>query len=175
MKYKTKRKPTAKQPNEGITYPEPSSNPTVLRETMANTFGSATISYFGSPLGDLAIALERIQNGIPFAEFEELATKLGLTQEEMARKIGISIPTLFRRRTANRPLDSEHSDRLMRFQRLFELTLQLFDGNEQAAADWLRRPEPALGYLKPLDAAETEAGAREVEKIIGRLEYGELT
>jgi len=118
--------------------------------------------------------LDRIRDGIPLVEFEKLATKLGLTQEEFGRKIGISVPTLSRRKRADTPLDSEHSDRLLRFQRLFEQTVALFDGNEIHAQGWLRTAEPALGNLKPIEVAETEAGAREVEKVLGRLEYGEL-
>jgi len=119
--------------------------------------------------------LDRIREGIPLAEFESLAVKLGLTQEEFGRKIGISVPTLSRRKKSDSPLDPEHSDRLLRFQRLFDQAVKLFDGNEAHAREWLRTPEPALGNLEPSEVAETEAGAREVEKVLGRLEYGELT
>jgi len=119
--------------------------------------------------------LDRIREGIPLAEFEALAVKLGLTQEEFGRKIGISVPTLSRRRKSDSPLDPEHSDRLLRFQRLFDQAVKLFDGNEVHAREWLSTPEPALGNLEPSEVAETEAGAREVEKVLGRLEYGELT
>jgi putative toxin-antitoxin system antitoxin component (TIGR02293 family) len=127
------------------------------------------------PNGMLNETLERIKKGIPLTEFAQLTTRLGLTQEEFAKKIGISVPTLFRRKRAASPLDPDHSDRLMRFQRLLNKAIELFDGDEAAARDWLNRSEPALGYQKPLDVAETEAGAREVEIILGRLEYGELT
>lgn len=119
--------------------------------------------------------LDRIRKGIPLAEFEALAVKLGLTQEEFGRKIGISVPTLSRRKKSDSPLDPEHSDRLLRFQRLFDQAVKLFDGNEAHAREWLRTPEPALGNLEPNEVAETETGAREVEKVLGRLEYGELT
>jgi len=160
------------------TYPEIQSDPPVLREALANAVEEFPFSTHNEPYSitlPLRATLDRIHNGIPVREFEELAEKLGLTQDEMARKIGISIPTLFRRRTANRPLDPDHSDRLMRFQRLFGIAIELFDGNETYAREWLKRPERALGNLRPIDVAETEAGAREVEKVIGRLEYGVLT
>jgi putative toxin-antitoxin system antitoxin component (TIGR02293 family) len=119
--------------------------------------------------------LDRIREGIPLAEFESLAVKLGLTQEEFGRKIGISVPTLSRRKKRASPLGPEHSDRLLRFQRLFDQAVKLFEGNEAHAREWLRTPEPALGNLEPSEVAETEAGAREVEKVLGRLEHGELT
>jgi putative toxin-antitoxin system antitoxin component (TIGR02293 family) len=119
--------------------------------------------------------LERIRNGIPLSEFNELTQRLGLTKEDFARKIGISAPTLSRRKKTHTPLDPEHSDRLMRYDRLYSKAVELFDGNEADARAWLHREEPALDYHKPIDVAETEAGAREVENVIGRLEYGELT
>jgi putative toxin-antitoxin system antitoxin component (TIGR02293 family) len=119
--------------------------------------------------------IERIQKGIPLAEFNALTVRLGLTKEDFSRKIGVSAATLSRRKKTHAPLDPEHSDRLVRFQRLFDQAVQLFDGNEANARAWLNSPARALNFQKPFDVAETEAGAREVENVIGRLEYGVLT
>jgi putative toxin-antitoxin system antitoxin component (TIGR02293 family) len=44
--------------------------------------------------------------------------------------------------------------------------------NRQKALRWLQSPNPALGGLSPLHAAETSEGWREVEDILGRIEYG---
>jgi putative toxin-antitoxin system antitoxin component (TIGR02293 family) len=123
----------------------------------------------------LTPALERISKGIPISEFNALIVRLGLTKEDFARKIGVSAATLSRRKKTQAPLDPEHSDRLMRFQRLFEKAVELFDGNEDTARNWLSRPARALNFQKPFDVADTETGAREVENLIGRLEYGVLT
>jgi putative toxin-antitoxin system antitoxin component (TIGR02293 family) len=48
----------------------------------------------------------------------------------------------------------------------------LFEGDRDAAADWLTRPQPALGGAVPLELAKTGLGTREVEALIGRLEHG---
>jgi putative toxin-antitoxin system antitoxin component (TIGR02293 family) len=64
---------------------------------------------------------------------------------------------------------------LVRFARLFRLATELYDGDEEAAREWLRKPAPALDGETPLDHADTEAGAREVEVLIGRLEHGVYT
>ena len=95
--------------------------------------------------------------------------------EALAKKVGISAATLSRRRQSRQPLDAGHSDRLIRFARLFRLAVDLYDGNEAAARRWLTTPARALGGQTPLDFADTEAGAREVENLIGRLEYGVYT
>jgi putative toxin-antitoxin system antitoxin component (TIGR02293 family) len=37
---------------------------------------------------------------------------------------------------------------------------------------WLNSPNHGLGGRTPLQMAQTEAGSREVENLIGRLEHG---
>ncbi|MGV3772845.1 MAG: antitoxin Xre/MbcA/ParS toxin-binding domain-containing protein, partial [Verrucomicrobiales bacterium] len=68
-------------------------------------------------------------------------------------------------------LDREESDRVVRFARLFGLAVQVMESTEAARA-WLNSPQYGLGGATPLDYAETEWGAREVEELLGRIEYG---
>jgi len=56
--------------------------------------------------------------------------------------------------------------------RLTDMAVQLFEGDIAAARAWLARPAPELGGESPLAASRTEAGLREVEAFIGRLEHG---
>lgn len=114
----------------------------------------------------------RILAGLPVEEFDTLREMLDLTVEEMARKIGVSTATLSRRRAKDDPLDRDHSDRLMRYARLYWLSVGLFDGDTATGRSWLKRPAMALGGHTPLEFAETEMGAREVEDLIGRVEHG---
>jgi putative toxin-antitoxin system antitoxin component (TIGR02293 family) len=90
----------------------------------------------------------------------------------MARKIGISVATLSRRRQHREPLDPAHGDRIMRYARLYWLAVELHDGDATTARAWLRRPAVALKGRLPVDFAESETGAREVEYLIGRIEHG---
>lgn len=120
-------------------------------------------------------AAARVKAGLPVAEFDALRELLGLSVERLADKIGISIATLSRRRRSRQPLDAGRGDRLLRFARLFRLAAELHGGDEAAARDWLRKPARALDGETPLDHADTEAGAREVESLIGRLEHGVYT
>ena len=69
-------------------------------------------------------------------------------------------------------MTSGESDRLLRTARLFRLAVDLFDGDRQAARQWLQTPKRALGGATPLDHAATEVGAREVEDLVGRAEHG---
>jgi len=128
----------------------------------------ANAAYAENPAG----LVERILAGLPVEEFDSLREMLGLNVDQMASKIGISPATLSRRRAKKQPLDRDHSDRLMRYARLYWLAVDFFEGDMQAARDWLGSPARGLGGRSPLEFAETEMGAREVEDLIGRLEHG---
>lgn len=111
-----------------------------------------------------------IRAGLPMVEFKALQELLGLGAEELAGHLAISRSTLIRRRKSRR-LDTQESDRLLRYARLYaraEATL----GDPAAARQWLKSPARALAYESPLHFAETEAGAREVENLLGRIEHG---
>lgn len=128
----------------------------------------------GDPL-PAGVAAARVRAGLPIADFDDVRALLGLTVEDLAARIGISIATLSRRRRGRQALDAAHGDRLLRFARLFRLAAALHDGDEEAARAWLVKPARALDGATPLDHAGTEIGAREVEDLIGRLEHGVYT
>lgn len=111
-----------------------------------------------------------IRAGLPMVEFEALQDLLGLGAEQLAGHLGISRSTLVRRRKARR-LDMQESDRLLRYARLYARAEEALGGAE-SACEWLRTPARALGYVSPLEFAETEAGARETENLLGRIEHG---
>jgi putative toxin-antitoxin system antitoxin component (TIGR02293 family) len=79
--------------------------------------------------------------------------------------------TLTRRKRDGRFLPDE-SDRLLRASRLFGKTLELFEGDREAATHWLTSPQIGLGGAVPMNLAKTELGTREIETLIGRLEHG---
>jgi putative toxin-antitoxin system antitoxin component (TIGR02293 family) len=128
----------------------------------------AQAAYAEDPAG----MVERILAGLPVEEFDSLREMLGLSVDQMALKIGISVATLSRRRARKQPLDRDHSDRLMRYARLYWLAVDFFEGDTRTAREWLASPARGLAGRSPLEFAETEMGAREVEDLIGRLEHG---
>lgn len=122
------------------------------------------------PMRGVEEVVERIQAGLPMSEFEALRSLLDLSGEEMAEKLAISRSTLARRKKSGR-LDREESDRLVRFARLYARALEVL-GDEEGARVWLKTPARGVGFVPPLTFAETETGAREVEDLLGRIEYG---
>lgn len=75
-----------------------------------------------------------------------------------------------RRRKEGR-LQTDESERLFRIAALYDRAIEVLGDQERAEA-WLKAPQKALGMKTPLQYAETELGAREVENLLGRLEYG---
>ncbi len=112
-----------------------------------------------------------VSRGHPYEVCVALAAKLGLSENEVGALASIEPKTLARRRAEGkfRPLESE---RFARLARVFALTAEFFDGDENAARVWLLRERDVLRGLKPIEAASTEAGAREVERILTRLDHG---
>lgn len=114
--------------------------------------------------------VESVREGLDFAEFNALCQLLHVSEERLAGLLSMSRATLHRRKKAGR-LASAESDRLVRFARLLARAEDVF-ASRDAARSWLQEPAVAFQGEAPLDFADTETGAREVEDLLGRIEYG---
>jgi putative toxin-antitoxin system antitoxin component (TIGR02293 family) len=114
--------------------------------------------------------IQKIQKGLRFSELKTLQDTLDLPFEKLAAKLCISRSTLQRRKAAGR-LSPDESDKIVRYSRLVRQAADFFGDMEKARA-WLKHPQYGLGGAVPLDYARTEAGAREVEDLLGRMKYG---
>ncbi len=119
---------------------------------------------------ELSDLLASIEDGLPTLLLVEIEDRLDLTSEEMASLLGISPRTLERRRE-NGVLTSVESERLYRIVRLFRKAIDVFESEEEARR-WLKRPQMRLGEHVPLTIARLEPGAREAERLLGRIEHG---
>lgn len=114
--------------------------------------------------------VSKVREGLPFDEFHALQEMLGLTEEKMGSLLGMSRATLHRRKKTGF-LDRSESDRLVRYARILNCVAAFYQSHE-AAARWLRSPAAAFNGETPLDYADTEIGAREVEALVWRVENG---
>ena len=114
--------------------------------------------------------IDAIRGGLPASELETLRINLGVSMDTLASRLGISKATLHRRKAEGRLAPGE-SDRVLRLARLLGKAIEVME-SEQAARLWLTSPQVGLGGEVPLDYAKTEVGAREVEDLLGRIEYG---
>ena len=125
----------------------------------------------GFALTDTADVVRRIERGFAYEAVLRLRKRLDLPLEEVADYVRITPRTLSRRKDEGR-LRPEESERVLRVSRVVDLAVDLFEGDVAATRRWLSTPKRALGGATPLDYARTEVGAREVERLIGRLEHG---
>jgi len=163
----------------GIEY---ASTVAILAKTKATSYerrpGTSRHARFGSRGASLGIRsagtpelIEQLEAGFPFDVLRKFEANSGVASAELVSILGIPERTLARRRTAGR-LAPEESERLLRISSVFEKAVELFDDDVASAVQWLTTPKKALGGGIPLRYAKTEPGAREVENLVGRLEYG---
>jgi len=111
-----------------------------------------------------------LHSGLPVWELEELQVMLGVPMDKLLRMLGISKATWHRRKALGR-LDPSESDRVVRFARLMGRAIEVLE-TDAAARRWLTAAQFGLGGAVPLEFAQTEVGAREVENLLGRMESG---
>jgi putative toxin-antitoxin system antitoxin component (TIGR02293 family) len=120
---------------------------------------------------DTAELLARLADGLAYSALEHFQRNVELPLHRVAEMVQVPPRTLARRKEQGR-LRPDESDRLIRASRVFARALELFEGDAEAARDWLGSAQPALGGAAPFDLVKSELGAREVEAVIGRLEHG---
>ena len=111
-----------------------------------------------------------IAAGLSVRELEDLRVSLDLPMEKLAATLGISKATIHRRKQSGKKFGLEESDRVVRFARLMGKAVEVFE-SEENARKWLNAPQVGLGGKVPLEYAGTEVGAREVEDLLGRIEF----
>lgn len=111
-----------------------------------------------------------IEAGLPFRDFAVLQKSLDMTGQKLADKLSIPKATFQRRKLKGR-FDFAESERLVRFARLLGMAAHVMKSVDYGRR-WLTSPQYGLGGAVPLDYAKTEIGAREVEDLLGRIEYG---
>ena len=116
--------------------------------------------------------IQKVRKGLPLAALENLGADLGVSQKDLMRVIGLTSPTLARRRQKGQQFTPEESDRLYRVVSAFRHAIELFDGDQEMAARWLTEPARALGGETPLSYLDTDVGSEAVHDLIRRIEYG---
>src|SRR5438552_17140667 len=123
-----------------------------------------------TPVATVRRQIEQIRAGLSFRAVQNLQKALDLPMERIASVLGMSRATLHRRKIQGK-IDREESEKLVRYRSLLKKAEDVF-ADAPSAREWLTHKQPGLGNAVPLDFARTEIGAREVENLLGRIEYG---
>ena len=112
-----------------------------------------------------------IRRGFPASALLRLKNGTGFTFDEIAALLDVSAKTVERAISRGSGLGHGVSDRLYRIASVLTLAEQVLESREQARA-WLNETQHGLGGRTPVDLLATEAGAREIENLLGRIEHG---
>jgi putative toxin-antitoxin system antitoxin component (TIGR02293 family) len=115
--------------------------------------------------------VQRVEEGLPVMDVVKFSKQAGFTNDELAKLINIPARTYARRVAGKARLTTAEGERAARLMRLFDIAKALF-GTDENTRGWFNAKIPALGWKTPLEYAQTEPGAREVENVIGRIEHG---
>ncbi|MCG8273840.1 DUF2384 domain-containing protein [Aquamicrobium sp. NLF2-7] len=138
----------------------------IVEEVVRKLGGQSVLGQVVRSQADLALA---VRNRLPLSALRGLS-QAGMTEREIETFV---IPQRTRRHRADKqqPLTVDESDRTVRFLRVQSLAEQVF-GDQEKANRWLRRPLLELGSETPIVVAQTEAGARVIETILGKIAWG---
>lgn len=112
---------------------------------------------------------QAVESGLPKQSLERVVERAGVRGPARLKLMHRVVPAAtYKRRHRLKLVESEKTERLARVIALAEL---LWD-DEAEAQRFLAAPHPELGRKKPIEAALTELGARQVEDIVMRALYG---
>jgi putative toxin-antitoxin system antitoxin component (TIGR02293 family) len=116
--------------------------------------------------GDLA---RMVQRGLRLGVLDHIQ-KAGFSKQEIEQLI-IPPRTWRHRKDKREPLSTEESDRLVRLTRVQALAEDVFTDAGKANR-WLRESLAILDGKSPLEVARTEVGARLIEQLLAKLDWG---
>lgn len=129
--------------------------------------GRTTLGADIASAADLARAVTR---RIPLKALAHVQRSGAFSDAEIQHFI-IPARTRRHRQEKKQRLSIEESDRLVRLTRIQALAEDVFV-DSQKANTWLRQPLGELNGNPPLELAQTEAGARLIEQVLAKIDWG---
>ena len=130
---------------------------------------SKSITY--DEIHDNHATVQRVEEGLPVMDVVKFSKQAGFTNDEVAKLINIPARTYARRIAGKGRFKIDEGERAARLMRVFDYAKRLFVTDENTRG-WFNAKLIVLGGKTPLEYAQTEPGAREVEAVIERIEDG---
>lgn len=122
---------------------------------------------------DYQAQIARVRQGIAVAEAAGIMQRWSIPVGAFAALLGVSERKWSRARAgrADGLLSPVQSDRLLRASQVLDHARGVFDDDQDAVA-WLSMPNHALSGETPLSLMDTDAGVRQVDDVLTRIEFG---
>ena len=111
-----------------------------------------------------------MRQGLPASAIDEAVVYMAVAQKDLLAALRIPASTFHRRLAANETLSPSESEKVLRLGEIARRAEETF-GTPKAAREWLTADNLALGG-SPLSLIDTEAGATQVRRVLGTLNYG---
>ena len=108
--------------------------------------------------------------GLMRKAFDRLKALMQTSRDELVSVVRIPARTLARREV----FQPDESERILRVAAAFQRALEVFEDLDKARR-WFSTPKRALGEKTPMHFCDTEVGAEEVMRLLGRIEHGVFT
>ena len=112
-----------------------------------------------------------IEHGLPGSTLRQIVEVLGLPQKAVIQALRFAPRTVALRASRHEPFSATESERLLRVVRLRKLAREVFS-TDDAVAQWMTTPDPALGERTPLEMLATDLGAARVENLVRAMIHG---
>jgi putative toxin-antitoxin system antitoxin component (TIGR02293 family) len=111
-----------------------------------------------------------VKDGLQAGAYDHLRGELDISDQRLADSLSIPIRTLQRRLERGR-FTPDESDRIARLSRIYQRAREVFESAD-SAREWMKTPNPSIGFAVPLELCSTDPGCVEVERLLYRIEYG---
>lgn len=115
--------------------------------------------------------LSQIREGCSAHLFRSVRMTFDLQERSVEALFNMSISTLRRRAREQKRLNAVASERLDRIAAVCHHAEQIFESRE-TAAQWMSKPNKALGGSTPILHCVTEIGGKQVRRVLCALEWG---
>jgi putative toxin-antitoxin system antitoxin component (TIGR02293 family) len=141
-------------------------SPNLVTEVYQKLGGRASL---GEEIASEADLARVVAGRIPLRALTHF-TRSGFSEQEVAEYV-IPPRTRRHRKVRREPLTVDESDRLVRLTRIQTIAEDVF-GDRDKANRWLRQSLGILDGRSPLDVARTDSGARLIEQILAKIDWG---
>jgi putative toxin-antitoxin system antitoxin component (TIGR02293 family) len=115
---------------------------------------------------------QAIRDGMEAMIVDRVARELlHVPLQTLLNGLGLPVSTISRKISREERLSGTESDRVARVLYVFHEATQLFE-DESVAAEWMQRPNAALGKLKPLEVLDSQPGYDRVRDLLMRAAFG---
>lgn len=122
-------------------------------------------------LSDKFFLFQAISQGLPYKVFEGIRQFTGITDQEWANILDMSLKSLYRYKQSEKKFKSIHSEKILEVAEASQEGMKFF-GSLSFYLQWLHQPSMALGGLKPIQLLSSSYGKDMVVAELQRMQSG---